>query len=232
MRDDFLPSVKELLAKRVGYRCSNPDCRQPTSGPQVDPTKTVNVGVASHITAASPDGPRYDSMLTPEERKSPDNGIWLCQKCGKLVDNDAIRYPVTKLREWKNYAEETAIRELEGVYFTVPSGGAAGPAADLGDQMAALAGAFLEDLWRTKPQVPNYGDEIQALIDSTWKRVQELRRTHPSFLGLPEEIRRGFECLLRSLHELRNRKDDGVWYAGFTVRGQIAQLAELIRKIR
>lgn len=26
-RDDFLPKTKDLLAKRVGYRCSNPSCR-------------------------------------------------------------------------------------------------------------------------------------------------------------------------------------------------------------
>jgi hypothetical protein len=114
MRDDFSNPVKELLAKRVGYRCSNPDCGQATSGPQVDPQKVVNVGVAAHITAASPDGPRYDASLTSEQRKAAENGLWLCQKCGKLVDNDAGRYTVEKLQEWKSVAEETAIRELEG----------------------------------------------------------------------------------------------------------------------
>jgi hypothetical protein len=64
MRDDFPTLIKEMLAKRVGYRCSNPGCRKPTSGPQEDPSKAVNVGVAAHITAASPNGPRYDPSLT------------------------------------------------------------------------------------------------------------------------------------------------------------------------
>jgi hypothetical protein len=32
-RDEFLDDTKDLLAKRVGMRCSNPNCRQPTSGP-------------------------------------------------------------------------------------------------------------------------------------------------------------------------------------------------------
>jgi hypothetical protein len=113
-RDDFPISVKELLAKRVGYRCSNPSCRQPTSGPQVDSEGVVNVGVAAHITAAAQGGERYNGSLTPEQRKGADNGIWLCQKCGKLVDNDPIRYPEPKLREWKKVAEELAIREIEG----------------------------------------------------------------------------------------------------------------------
>ena len=105
--------MKEVLAKRVGFRCSNPTCCQLTSGPQVDATKAVNVGVAAHITAASVGGPRYDESLTTDERSHPDNGVWLCQKCGKLVDNDAIRYPEPLLRKWKQQTEEAAIQELE-----------------------------------------------------------------------------------------------------------------------
>ena len=114
MRDEFPQPVKDLLAKRVGYRCSNPRCRQLTSGPQEDPKKAINVGVASHITAASPGGPRYSKSMTQELRQSPENGIWLCQKCGKLVDNDAILYTIEKLLEWKQTAELAAHEEIEG----------------------------------------------------------------------------------------------------------------------
>lgn len=98
-RDDFIAEVKDTLAERVGVRCSNRNCHQLTSGPRSDPGKSVNVGVAAHITAASPGGARYDAKLTPEERASIDNGIWLCQNCGKLVDNDEARYTVGLLRE-------------------------------------------------------------------------------------------------------------------------------------
>ncbi len=114
LRDDFSRTTKELLAKRVGYRCSNPSCCQITSGPHEDVTKTDNVGVAAHLTAASPGGPRYEPSLSAKQRKSPDNGIWLCQKCAKLVDNDSTRYTVNVLHEWKQIAEEKAIREIEG----------------------------------------------------------------------------------------------------------------------
>lgn len=113
MRDDFSLKTKELLAKRVAYRCSNPGCRQPTSGPQEDPTKVVNIGVAAHITAASADGPRFDPSLTPNQRLSVENGIWLCQSCAKLVDNDPIRYRADVLRRWKALTEKNAARELE-----------------------------------------------------------------------------------------------------------------------
>src|SRR5712691_8601743 len=113
MRDDFTGATRDLLAKRVGFKCSNPGCRQATSGPQADPLGAVNIGVAAHITAASPDGPRYDAAITPEQRRAPDNGIWLCQSDAKLVDNDAVRYTVDGLREWKTRAEEAAARELQ-----------------------------------------------------------------------------------------------------------------------
>ncbi len=113
MRDEFKAATKELLARRVGFKCSNPGCRQPTSGPQADPSGTVNLGVAAHITAASPDGPRYDPTLTHEQRSSADNGIWLCQTDGKLVDNDKVRYTADGLRSWKTQAEAAAARELE-----------------------------------------------------------------------------------------------------------------------
>ena len=112
-RDDFSMATKELLAKRVGSRCSNLGCCQPTSGPQEDPTKAINIGVAAHITAASPDGSRYDPSLTREQRRSPDNGIWLYQACAKLVDNDSIRYPVELLRAWRLAAEAAARDALE-----------------------------------------------------------------------------------------------------------------------
>jgi hypothetical protein len=113
-RDDFSLQVKEMLAKRVNWICSNRKCRQPTSGPQVDPEKAINVGVAAHITAASPGGPRYDPNLTNGERQSIQNGIWLCQTCAKLVDNDPTRYTVEVLKEWKALSEAAALLALEG----------------------------------------------------------------------------------------------------------------------
>lgn len=231
MRDDFRPTVKELLAKRVGHRCSNPECRQPTSGPQVDPAKTVNVGVAAHITAASADGPRFDSALQPEERKSADNGIWLCQKCGKLVDNDAARYPVEKLQHWKVLAEATAVRELEGGSRPRDTGPGE-PLADLAKQLAALADLFQQDLWRTRPQTASYAEGIQLLINSTEKRLRELRWHHPASLVLSDDARSRFEGVFRKLDELRGRQDDGVWYAGFTFLHLVHGLLDPVREAR
>ena len=109
MRDDFAQDVKRVVAQRAGNMCSNPNCGALTSGPQVDSTKALNVGVAAHITAASPGGPRYNPTLTSNERRHADNAIWLCQNCAKLVDNDPLRYTEAELRRWKSEAEAAVL---------------------------------------------------------------------------------------------------------------------------
>lgn len=112
-RDDFSERTKDIMAKRVGYRCSNPQCRKLTCGPTEDPAKSSSIGVAAHICAAAPGGKRFDSKMTPEERKNIDNGIWLCQSCSKLIDSDDLRYSVDFLHNWKRIAEEIALMDLE-----------------------------------------------------------------------------------------------------------------------
>ena len=100
------------VAARVGLRCSNPECQKLTSGPAVDPARALNIGVAAHITAASPGGPRHDGMLTARQRSSIENAIWLCQSCAALIDRDLDRFPVALLRRWKDRAEEEAARAI------------------------------------------------------------------------------------------------------------------------
>lgn len=101
------------LASRAGHRCSNPSCRRDTSGPESTADGSVNIGVASHITAAAPGGPRFDPLLSPAERASIANGIWLCQWCGKLIDSDEARYTKAVVLAWKASAEALAGSLLE-----------------------------------------------------------------------------------------------------------------------
>ena len=113
MRDDFPPKVKELVARRVGYLCSNPECNQLTVGPKQTPEGSINIGVAAHITAASINGPRYNTTITESERRSTSNAIWLCQNCAKLVDADSSYFTVALLLSWKQLAEEKAGIEIK-----------------------------------------------------------------------------------------------------------------------
>ena len=112
MRDEFTQKTKDILSRRVAFTCSNPDCRITTCGPNESGNGAVSIGVAAHITAASVGGPRYDPCMTPEERSSLSNGIWLCQNCARKIDVDPNRYPVELLLEWKRQAENEARRSL------------------------------------------------------------------------------------------------------------------------
>lgn len=112
-RDDFSQKTIRHLARRAGTLCSNPGCNRPAFGPASDPEASTNVGVAAHITAASPGGQRFDPDMSSEERKSISNGIWLCQVCAKMIDDDPQRYTVSVLRHWKKQAEERARRAIQ-----------------------------------------------------------------------------------------------------------------------
>ncbi|NYB24566.1 hypothetical protein [Pseudomonas aeruginosa] len=112
-RDDFSNSVKIELAGRVGWICSFPGCGQSTSGPSHDsPERMIKNGTAAHITAAAPGGPRYDPTLTPEQRRSIENGIWMCPRHGSLIDKDGA-YSAAEIKSWKANAENIARRNLE-----------------------------------------------------------------------------------------------------------------------
>lgn len=113
-RDDFTPRTKLVIAKRVGFICSNPACGATTTAPQVDPGEAYNQGKAAHITAAAPGGPRYDAALTSEQRSHASNGIWLCTSCADVVDDGWQEHPAAMLHEWKNQAEANARWAFEG----------------------------------------------------------------------------------------------------------------------
>ena len=112
-RDDFSETTKRQMALRVGCCCSFPDCNVATVGPSYErKDKVSNVGVAAHICAAAPGGKRYNPNMTSDERKSIDNGIWLCQTHAKLIDTDETTYTVELLKEWKKQAEELAAKRI------------------------------------------------------------------------------------------------------------------------
>ncbi|MDX9832926.1 MAG: hypothetical protein RBU35_21835, partial [Anaerolineae bacterium] len=109
-RDDFHAKTRRILAERAGYRCSK--CGKGTCGPGITSDKAVRVGVAAHIAAASPGGPRSDPSMTASQRKHPDNGIWLCAICAKKIDDDPAGYTAAMLREWRAGAEKRATEAM------------------------------------------------------------------------------------------------------------------------
>ncbi len=119
---------------RVNYNCSylkqGEECWKPTLGPHSEDEKSVNLGKAAHITAASKGGPRYDPTLSKAERKSIRNGIWMCGLHAELVDKDEGPYPTPLLKDWKKLAEERARIEA----FTSGNGNTERPILELSDE--------------------------------------------------------------------------------------------------
>lgn len=114
-RDNFSPKTVELIAKRSGYICAYPGCRRMTIAGSEDRKSGLTVtGVAAHITAAAPRGPRYDSLMSSEERSSETNGIWACQIHGKFIDDNPSKCTTEELHRWKSQHERWIFDRVEG----------------------------------------------------------------------------------------------------------------------
>jgi hypothetical protein len=55
---------------------------------------------------AAPGGPRYDETMSPEERSSANNGIWMCRDHGKAIDSTDSEFTVERLRESRKRDDE------------------------------------------------------------------------------------------------------------------------------
>ena len=72
----------------------------------------VSPGVVAHICAASAHGPRYDASMTPAERSSISNALWLCSNHAALIDRDIATYTTGQLREMKRSHEAASAEGL------------------------------------------------------------------------------------------------------------------------
>jgi hypothetical protein len=117
-RDEFSRPIKRAIERQARGHCSNPVCRRLTSSATSDGTGEINIGVASHICAAAPGGPRYDASMTPQQRGAADNGVWLCQDHAHAVDARDSKFTVQELRKWKRLTDEDSWRSvIENVPF-------------------------------------------------------------------------------------------------------------------
>lgn len=110
-RDDFKAQTKATLGKRSGFQCAI--CQATTIGPSAEtPMSVTNIGVAAHIAAAAPGGPRYDALMSSKDRSAVTNGIWLCQNHAKLIDTDTKTWTVSKLHQIKKDHEGNVTKML------------------------------------------------------------------------------------------------------------------------
>ena len=75
MPPELCKKTIDILAKRAAFKCSNPDCRVGTVGPNRDPLKSTVIGEAAHIFGARPKAKRYLSHMTDVARAEITNAI-------------------------------------------------------------------------------------------------------------------------------------------------------------
>ena len=107
-RDDFAQPIRDAVARRASFVCSNPDCRALTiAAADADGSKVLYIGKVAHISAAAAGGPRYNATMTPEARVSISNAIFLCSNCADMVDkNGGSDFSIDLLNRWKAQHEE------------------------------------------------------------------------------------------------------------------------------
>lgn len=163
-RDEFTPATKRLLERQAGCHCSNPACRHLTSGATSDGKNLIRVGEAAHIRAAAPGGSRYDGDMTRDERRSADNGIWLCEICASFIDSDDPKFTVQLLQDWK---QRTIADTWRSVTHRFPYG--SGSEASTPDELRTkFRAAANEDLgvFRRTAKWPTTSVELTLKIDA------------------------------------------------------------------
>lgn len=161
-RDEFSSATVTKLGKLAGWRCSYPGCRKATVGATSDGTDVINIGTAAHICAAAPNGPRYDATMSPEERSSFRNGMWMCRDHGKAIDSADSQFTVAQLRLWKQQAERESM--LEVLQVRGSQGGHPRETSELARQLQTAAHADL-DVFRRTAKWPASSIELTVRVE-------------------------------------------------------------------
>lgn len=99
-----------MLWGRAANRCAI--CRKELVMDASETDDESVVGEACHIVASSPDGPRGESPLTPEQRNKYGNLILLCNVHHKQIDDQYIAFSVERLNTIKATHEDWVRTQL------------------------------------------------------------------------------------------------------------------------
>lgn len=92
---------RKLLWGRAASHCAMPSCRRTLAHQSDFSAAAVLIGEEAHIVAKSPDGPRGDSPLSPEQRDEYSNLILLCPTDHALIDKAPEDFSVGFLFDMK-----------------------------------------------------------------------------------------------------------------------------------
>jgi hypothetical protein len=92
------------------------------------------LGHAAHITAAAEKGPRFDPLLSSNQRSNISNAIYLCPSCAAMIDkNNGADYLPELLRKWKTDHENWVRSNLNKKQITITEVSGTHEASGVGD---------------------------------------------------------------------------------------------------
>ena len=103
-------TVKQLYGLS-GNACANPECRK------ILIENGIHLGEIAHISAVSPNGPRYDPNMDDNERRDYKNLILLCPECHNKIDTTSEDYPIELLYSWKKNHEKIVVSNVYKNYL-------------------------------------------------------------------------------------------------------------------
>lgn len=110
-RDPVPAAQARVVISRSGDRCAYRGCGQELSlAPPSNRDHPKATGKVAHICAASPGGPRYDGTMTPSQRGSADNLIYLCGPHHDAIDSQLHFHTAEWLRQAKRDHERAVAR--------------------------------------------------------------------------------------------------------------------------
>ena len=97
---DYTPTTIKRLFLLSCNQCAAPNCNNSL---EAKDNLTI-IAKICHIEAASPDGPRYNPIMSDDDRRDFNNLILLCDECHSIIDNkeNEDKYPVELLKQWKS----------------------------------------------------------------------------------------------------------------------------------
>jgi len=97
-RDPVRPAQERVVISKSGNACAYVGCGRELVVETTSPTDQPKaVGKVAHICAASPGGPRYDPLMTPEQRGSAANLIYMCGEHHDVIDSQISSHPAEAL---------------------------------------------------------------------------------------------------------------------------------------
>ncbi|MGR6520918.1 ABC-three component system protein [Rhodococcus erythropolis] len=120
LRDRVPHAQEKVVISRSGNKCAYPDCGLDlTIDPQSAGDQPKATGKVAHIAAASPGGPRYDASMTPTQRSSAGNLVYLCGPHHDVIDSQLEYHTREFLLGAKRVHEEAVKRAVRNALGAV-----------------------------------------------------------------------------------------------------------------